>query len=187
MEARPANQPAPDVLRALVAAQLDSAAAEAASAHLAGCPACRESAAALSGDSFLRRLRAARSGGSTAPETRGTGDTQGSKAGPPTVPPTVSHVRPVTLPELHEHPQYEVLRELGRGGMGVVYLARNKLMDRQEVLKVVGTHLLGGPGPAACLRPGDGTPGHQAAEPDPGPAGQEAHGQNPVANSARTT
>jgi serine/threonine protein kinase len=148
MEARPVNHPAPEVLRALVAGQLDSVAAEAAFAHLESCPACRETAAALSGDSFLRRLRAARPRGSTAPETRAAGDTQGSKAGPPAVPPTVSHVRPATLPELHEHPQYEVLRELGRGGMGVVYLARNKLMDRPEVLKVVGKHLLDQPGAA---------------------------------------
>ena len=44
---------------------------------------------------------------------------------------------PAVPPELRDHPQYEVLRELGRGGMGVVYLARNKLMDRPEVLKVV--------------------------------------------------
>src|SRR4029077_16781761 len=40
-------------------------------------------------------------------------------------------------PELARHPEYEVQRKLGQGGMGVVYLARNKLMDRLEVLKVV--------------------------------------------------
>ena len=47
------------------------------------------------------------------------------------------------LPELVNHPQYEVIRELGRGGMGVVYLARNKLMDRLEVLKVLNKEMLG--------------------------------------------
>ena len=49
-------------------------------------------------------------------------------------------------PELANNPQYEVLRELGRGGMGVVYLAKNKLMDRLEVLKVVNKALLDRPG-----------------------------------------
>ena len=45
-------------------------------------------------------------------------------------------------PELVDHPDYEIVRELGRGGMGVVYLANNRLMGRQEVLKVVGRHLV---------------------------------------------
>jgi serine/threonine protein kinase len=45
-------------------------------------------------------------------------------------------------PELADLPDYDVLRELGRGGMGVVYLAQNKIMGRMEVLKVVGGHLV---------------------------------------------
>jgi len=45
-------------------------------------------------------------------------------------------------PELKDHPQYELIKELGRGGMGTVYLARNKLMDRLEVLKVLSKELL---------------------------------------------
>jgi serine/threonine protein kinase len=50
--------------------------------------------------------------------------------------------------ELARHPDYEVVRELGRGGMGVVYLVRNKLMHRTEVLKVVGRAVLDRPGAA---------------------------------------
>ncbi len=49
-------------------------------------------------------------------------------------------------PELANNPQYQIVRELGRGGMGVVYLAKNKLMDRLEVLKVVNKTLLDHPG-----------------------------------------
>jgi serine/threonine protein kinase len=46
------------------------------------------------------------------------------------------------VPGLADHPDYEIKKELGRGGMGVVYLAHNKLMGRDEVLKVVGKHLI---------------------------------------------
>jgi serine/threonine protein kinase len=40
------------------------------------------------------------------------------------------------------HPDYEVVRELGQGGMGTVYLARNRLMERLEVLKIVSRHMI---------------------------------------------
>src|SRR5262245_53212834 len=103
MEAQPMKHPAPDVLRALVAGKLEGTAADAAFDHLDHCPACRETAAALSGDSFLRRLRAAHPSGSTLSEARGAGDTQGAKSGVPTEP----YVPAPVLPELRDHPQYE--------------------------------------------------------------------------------
>jgi serine/threonine protein kinase len=62
--------------------------------------------------------------------------------------PTPAPPAPSVPPELRDHEQYEVLRELGRGGMGVVYLARNRLMNRPEVLKVVNPQLLHEPGAA---------------------------------------
>ncbi len=45
-------------------------------------------------------------------------------------------------PGLANHPNYTIVRELGRGGMGVVYLAENKLMGRKEVLKVASADLV---------------------------------------------
>ena len=49
-------------------------------------------------------------------------------------------------PGLADHPDYEVIKELGRGGMGVVYLAHNRLMGRNEVLKVMSRHIMDRPG-----------------------------------------
>ncbi len=51
--------------------------------------------------------------------------------------------------ELANHPDYRIVRELGRGGMGVVYLAHNTLMGRDEVLKVAQRSLLDDPDMAA--------------------------------------
>jgi WD40 repeat protein/serine/threonine protein kinase len=85
--------------------------------------------------------------GATAADARYPANTAGMGA-PDGAAPTKPHPASDVLPELRDHAQYEVIRELGRGGMGVVYLARNKLMDRLEVLKVVNKQLLGNPGAA---------------------------------------
>src|SRR5690242_17392256 len=39
-------------------------------------------------------------------------------------------------PALAAYTEYKVVRKLGRGGMGVVYLARNRLTGRFEALKL---------------------------------------------------
>ncbi len=47
--------------------------------------------------------------------------------------------------ELLNHPRYRILRKLGTGGMGSVYLAEHRVMDRQVALKVIRSDLLGKP------------------------------------------
>jgi len=47
--------------------------------------------------------------------------------------------------ELVEHPRYQIVSLLGVGGMGTVYKARHRLMDRIVALKVVSPHLVNNP------------------------------------------
>ena len=65
-------------------------------------------------------------------------------------PPRPSQARPPTrrgwarLPQaLNDHPRYRIVDALGAGGMGAVYRAEHRLMDRPVALKVIRGDLLG--------------------------------------------
>ena len=144
MGATAAVHPADPILQAYGLGKLDDVSSASVSKHLEECDSCQRRVAELSSDDFLGRLQQAR----VMPDKAASGwspsagsSTEGTSG--PVVPPPPADTLP---PELVDHPDWEIIRELGRGGMGVVYLAKNKLMGRLEVLKVVGRHLVERPG-----------------------------------------
>jgi serine/threonine protein kinase len=48
-------------------------------------------------------------------------------------------------PELADHPKFRIVRELGQGGMGVIYLAEHRVMDKPVALKVISPSVLDNP------------------------------------------
>jgi serine/threonine protein kinase len=101
--------------------------------------------AGISSDGFLEAFRNARSARGAERRRAEEERDRHRAATRPSLPPTEAMTSPLgdDLPaELANHSDYKILRELGRGGMGVVYLAHNQLMGRDEVLKVMGSHII---------------------------------------------
>ena len=113
--------------------RLPEAAAATVAEHLETCATCQKAVAELPPDSFLGKVRASRPNPASIPA--------GQQAAPAkmTVPPEG------LPPELANYPKYRFVRELGRGGMGVVYLAEQTLMDRRVAVKVINPGVLDHP------------------------------------------
>jgi serine/threonine protein kinase len=140
MGATAAVHPTDQTLQLYGLGKLDDASAESVNKHLEDCVSCQRPVAEMSSDSFLGRLRDAQAQpGSSGPIVSSLAGLSMLDTGPsaPALPLTNS-----LPPGLAEHSDYEILRELGHGGMGTVYLALNRLMGRHEVLKVVSSHLM---------------------------------------------
>ena len=121
--------PSEQTLAAYGLGKLDDTAATGVQTHLAGCDACKRRVAELSADSFVGKFQEGRGASATG------GGYTGLSAAVRAMP---QRVGPDDVPsELLALTQYADIRELGRGGMGVVYVAKNTDMDRREVLKVV--------------------------------------------------
>ena len=152
-------------LQAFAMGSLDDGSCDTIGSHLAECPACQAHVAVATADSFVGLLRRAhdrstKSGGSVA-----------EADGPPTAQPrpwvmdsvgmpdrgdvssTDDGEQPEGIPEgLVEHPRYRIVRLLGKGGMGFVYEAEHRLMQRRVALKVINNRYFAAPDVAARFR-----------------------------------
>jgi serine/threonine protein kinase len=141
MNAAHAKHPTDQTLHAYGLGKLEDILFDTVNQHLDACPECRRRVAELSSDSFLHRLRDAQ--GRDDPSSPVGSATEGrSGASSMAAPASGTGL----APDLARHPDYDIIRELGRGGMGIVYLALNRIMNRREALKVVHEHILNQPG-----------------------------------------
>src|SRR5690242_2062419 len=104
------SHPTPHALAAFATGKLPQAAAEVVARHLHQCDACRRSVGGHSG-SLLGKEHAPR------PDATALPPASPGRVAPPSATSPFGNLPP----ELAEHPKYRILRELGRGGMGVVY------------------------------------------------------------------
>jgi serine/threonine protein kinase len=66
--------------------------------------------------------------------------------------PTAQGLCPIPPADLLGHPRYQIVEYLGSGGMGTVYKALHRLMDRMVALKIINSELVDRPAMVARFR-----------------------------------
>jgi serine/threonine protein kinase len=122
------NHPPVEQLSAFGLGQLDAATAAAVERHVADCTVCGRTLCELPDDQLVHLLRQAFHDPTAAEAT--------------TLLPSAAPLGPA---EFIEHPRYRIVEILGQGGMGTVYKAEHRLMERHVALKVIDRGLTGNP------------------------------------------
>jgi serine/threonine protein kinase len=125
-----AEHPSPEQLRAYTQGRLAPVEASAVEGHVLACEICCRALEEVPADSFESRLRGAEQA-AFATTADGTSHTL--------------HDPPAMPRELVDHPRYRVLALVGQGGMGAVYKAEHRRMERLVALKVINPALLRNP------------------------------------------
>ena len=134
------SHPTAQALNLFGSGKLSEAQAATVAAHLETCADCRKAVAGLPPGSFEGKVRAARPSTSSPPTPRpgGPASVMGKETAVGAAPPNVP-------PQLANHPKFRIVRELGRGGMGVIYQAEHRVMEKQVALKVISPAVLDNP------------------------------------------
>jgi serine/threonine protein kinase len=130
--------PGPEQLSAFGLGRLDPAEADEVERHVQSCTVCCQTLWSLPEDQLVSLLRSA------FPKPPDSG------APPPASEvtsafPSVASEGPPLPPELAEHSRYRIVEVLGQGGMGTVYKAQHRLMERVVALKMIDRGLTGNP------------------------------------------
>src|SRR5262249_7259018 len=149
-----ALHPSLDSLRLFGTGQLSADEAAGVEAHVEDCPECCKVLRGVADDSFIDLVRrsassrAASPSGDTTPQfsSRLLGQNCADSTSPDAGPAAPGIVE--VPAELREHPRYRVLELLGHGGMGAVYKAEHRLMQRTVALKLIAHDLTKRPGVA---------------------------------------
>jgi len=132
------KHPDADRLRAFGLGRLGGQQSQAIERHIEHCEQCCEVLRNIADDSLVETLRdAERAAAAETMDFSGEASSHGAVAIPP---------------ELENHPRYHIKARLGMGGMGVVYRAEHRLMQRDVALKVIHPRLVDRPQAVARFR-----------------------------------